>query len=93
MDYWIVWPGSKIGFGEKTDVGRTSALESGVRVLEDKMLAVERLTEGMKKVESLENRVSVLEGRLSSGRELREEKGGRSEGRGWERKEGIARVG
>ena len=71
---------------EKTEVGRTIALECGVRDLEEKMLAVERLTESLKIVEKLESRVSALEkGRNRSeemGRE-REEKGGRHDGSEW----------
>ena len=44
---------------EKTEVGRTIALECGVRDLEEKVLAVERLTESLKNVERLESRVSA----------------------------------
>ena len=38
---------------EKTDVGRTIALESGMWDLEKKMLVVERSSEGLRNVEEL----------------------------------------
>ena len=42
------------------------SLWRGVRDLE-KMLVVERLTEGLRKVDDLESRVSILESRVGSG--------------------------
>ena len=64
---------------DKTDLGRTIALESGVKALEEKMLAVERLTEGMSNFEKLESRIIELERMLGPGCKQRDEKGGGEE--------------
>ena len=60
---------------DKTDVGRTITLEGGVRVLKERILKVERLTERMRNFDKLESRISVLESKLSPGSGRRDERG------------------
>ena len=77
-------------FKDKTDVGRTIAVESGMRSLEERLLAVERLTERLESVEKLEGRVFDLE-KIKYAEGRREERAGRGmdEGLGREDEVGL----
>ena len=62
-------------FKEKMDVGRTIAVESGMKNLEERLLAMERMTERLEIVEKLEGRVFDLE-RIGYAEVRREERAG-----------------
>ena len=77
-------------FKDKTDVGRTIAVENGLRNLEERLLAVERMTERLEIVDKLEGRVSDLE-RIGFAGWRREERArsGMDEGLGREDEVGL----